>query len=123
MVELEGIVMSGDEQGATPQQCFVLRPVDLSGAAADGVRAELLRAAQDPSTTRIQVDCRDVERIDNSVLSVLVAAAQVARARSVPLEVIHPNSLTVRVLHESGLSKVVSVVTDPFPPRPWSDLQ
>ena len=114
--------MTADGRPATDLERYVLLPPKLTGAAVTELRARLLGYAAAPDV-RIVIDCRDVEELAPYALTVLIAAARTARAHGGQLQMVHPNSVVQQALHRLGLDKVLTIISDDFPPRPWSELQ
>ncbi len=101
----------------------VLLPAILTGDAVTQLRTRLLGYAAEADVRRILVDCRDVEQLAPYAMTVLIAASRAAGAHGAQLVMVHPNSVVQQALHRLGLDKVLTIVSDDFPPRPWSELQ
>lgn len=102
-------------------QRFAL-PLHLAGDAAAALRTTLLGVVEDCRNPVLEVDASDVEQLDVPALAVLVAAQRRAGAHGIELRVVHPNWLMTRLLKETALDRVLHVVVDPFPPRPWFEV-
>ncbi len=98
-------------------------PAKLTGDAVTDLRSRLLGCAADAVVLRLVVDGRDVEELAPYAMTVLIAASRVTREHGGELVMVHPNSVVSEALQRLGLNKVLTIVQDDFPPRPWSELQ
>src|SRR5687768_8495502 len=101
--------MSDSAHQAHPGSRRVMLPLDLSGDAVSRLRQSLMAAITDGTGGPVEVDAQNVAHLDVTALAVLVAADRAARSHGSSLQIVHPNWLMLRRLHETGLDHVLKV--------------
>jgi len=82
---------------------------EIDAATASTLDERLRRIEAEPGVTVVELDFSDVEFIDSSGLSVLVAAHKRAKARDIALVLTNPTPATRRVFTIAGIDEVITI--------------
>jgi anti-sigma B factor antagonist len=100
--------MSGDSRNASNQETVILVAGELDFHSAPELRQAILTALNE-GASRLVLDLGEMEFIDSSGLSVIIAAFKRCRERGGELILRSVTERTRRVLEVSGLNKVFSI--------------